>query len=259
MTVEAALRLKGLEYERVDLSRAPHTEEMEAIYGEGSETVPGLMVDGEPVHGSRPILARLEELAPEPPLYPGADRRRGARGRALGRRGAPGPRPPAALGRAALPPRGDGHASAAASRSTPPGTDFAIAYVRATWKYHRITAERLAEDLAGLPAKLDHVDAARRRRGRRRREPNAADLQIGATLRVLLTVGDLRPLIEGRPAERVARRWFPDYPARCRPARSRAAGFRRGPKEYQGRSLTRIVPLRTPRYRVPLGLIEMPA
>ena len=43
-------------------------------------------------------------------------------------------------------------------------------------------------------------------------EPTAADLQIGATLRVLLTVGDLRPLLEGRPAEALARRWFPDYP-----------------------------------------------
>ena len=43
-------------------------------------------------------------------------------------------------------------------------------------------------------------------------QPTAADLQIGATLRVLLTIGDLRPLIEGRPAEQLARRWFADYP-----------------------------------------------
>lgn len=41
--------------------------------------------------------------------------------------------------------------------------------------------------------------------------PTAADLQIGATLRVLLCVGDLRPLIEGRSGEAIARRWFPDY------------------------------------------------
>ena len=33
-----------------------------------------MTVDGEPVHGSRAILARLEQLAPEPALYP-ADRR----------------------------------------------------------------------------------------------------------------------------------------------------------------------------------------
>jgi glutathione S-transferase len=29
---------------------------------------------------------------------------------------------------------------------------------------------------------------------------------------VLLTVGDVRPLIEGRPAEQVARKWFDDRP-----------------------------------------------
>jgi len=42
--------------------------------------------------------------------------------------------------------------------------------------------------------------------------PPTADLQIGATIRVLLTVGDLWPLIEGRASEKIARRWFPDYP-----------------------------------------------
>ena len=72
-------------------------------------------------------------------------------------------------------------------------------------------AEQLAEDLAGLPAKIDHVDALAEQGIVLDEEPNAADLQIGATLRVLLTVGDLRPLIEGRPAEELARRWFPDY------------------------------------------------
>ena len=93
----------------------------------------------------------------------------------------------------------------------PAGTDFAIRMGRASWKYHGITAQRLADDLAGLPAKLDRVDALAQEGTIGGEAPNAADLQIGATLRVLLTVGDLRPLIEGRPAERVARAWFPDY------------------------------------------------
>ncbi len=71
MTVARALELKGLEYERVDLTPGPtHKEEMARIYGEGKTTVPGLLIDDEPVHGSRPILARLEELAPEPALFP---------------------------------------------------------------------------------------------------------------------------------------------------------------------------------------------
>ena len=116
------------------------------------------------------------------------------------------------LGRAALPARGDGHLRRRRRRSTRPGTDFAIRYVRSTWKYHGITAERLADDLAGLPAKLDHVDALADDGVIGGEQPTAADLQIGATLRVLLTVGDLRAADRGRAGERIARRWFPDYP-----------------------------------------------
>ena len=71
MTAEAALRRKGVAYERVDFTPGTHVEEMAKIYGEDRVTVPGMLVDGEPVHGSRAILARLEELAPDPPLYPG--------------------------------------------------------------------------------------------------------------------------------------------------------------------------------------------
>jgi len=43
-------------------------------------------------------------------------------------------------------------------------------------------------------------------------EPNAADLQIGASLRLLLTIEDVRPLVDARPAGELARRWFPAYP-----------------------------------------------
>src|SRR5918995_950643 len=70
MTAEAALRRKGLEYERVALQAGQHVEEMQTIYGEARTTVPGLLGDDEPVHGSVAILERLEELAPEPSLYP---------------------------------------------------------------------------------------------------------------------------------------------------------------------------------------------
>jgi glutathione S-transferase len=210
MTAEAALRHKGLEYERVALQAGQHVEEMEKVYGEGRTTVPGLLVDGEPVHGSVAILERLEELAPEPPLYPEpiADRVREAERWAdaelqdLGRSltwGAMHFRPEA------MGTFGGGEPL------DPAGTDFAMKYLRPTWKYHNITAVRLAEDLAGLPAKLDHIDQLAADGIIGGDEPTAADLQIGATLRVLLTVGDLQPLLEGRPAEEIARRWFPDY------------------------------------------------
>src|SRR5580698_7610923 len=154
MTAIAALRLKGLEYERVDFVPGPHVEQMQAIYGEGNHTVPGMLVDGEPVHGSRAILARLEELVPEPVLYPSEAVREAERWgdvelQDLGRRlpwGALHFRPEA------MGTFGGGGALDG------PGTDFAIRYVRGSWDYHKVSAARLQEDLAGLPALLAHVE-----------------------------------------------------------------------------------------------------
>jgi glutathione S-transferase len=223
MTADAALRFKGLAFERIDLQPGTHGDEIERIYGPGRRTVPGLLVGDEPVHGSRAILARLERLRPDPPLYPEriADAVREAERwgdeelQDLGRRlpwGALHFRPEA------LGTFGGG------APLDPAGTDFAIRFARASWRYHGITAQRLADDLAGLPAKLDHVDrlAAEGLIGGER--PTAADLQIGATLRVLLTVGDLLPLLGDRPAERIARRWFPDYAGEV-PAGAYPAGW----------------------------------
>lgn len=211
LTVDAALRHKGLPFERIDLVPGEHPDQMEAVYGEGRRTVPGAVIGGEPVHGSRAILARLEALAPEPALYPEpiADAVRDAERwgdealQDLGRRlpwGALHFRPEAMGTFGGVGPL------------DPAGTDFAIAYARGSWRYHRITAARLAEDLAGLPAKLNEVDALAARGALGGERPTAADLQIGATLRVLLCVGDLRPLLDGRPGVEIARRWFPDYP-----------------------------------------------
>ena len=206
-TVAAAMRLKGLEFERVDLP-LPHTDAMASLYGEGRTTVPGLMVGDEPVHGSRAILERLDELAADPPLFPSDEVREAERWgndelQPLGRR----------LPWGALHFRPEHLSTFAAGGEVldPAGTDFAIKFARASWKYHGITAARLAEDLAGLPAKLDHVDSLAAAGVIGGDVANAADLQIGATLRVLLLVGDLRPLLEGRPGEAIARRWFPEW------------------------------------------------
>ena len=209
-TVEAALRIKGLDAEIVTLTPGEHNAVMEELYGEGNRTVPGLLVDGEPVHGSVAILERLEELAPDPSLYPApiadavreAERWGDAELQDLGRR----------LPWGALHFRPEAMGTfAGGGPLDPAGTDFAIAYVRSSWTYHRITAVRLAEDLAGLPAKLDHIDRLVADGIAGGEQPNAADLQIGATLQLLLALGDVRPLIAGRPAETLTR-WFDPRP-----------------------------------------------
>jgi glutathione S-transferase len=221
MTVEAAIRLKGLGYERVDLPmNGEHPERMQELYGEGNSTVPGMLIDGEPVHGSRAILERLERIEPEPVLYPSEEVRDAERWgdeelQDLGRR----------LPWGALHFRPELLAAIAGGEPLDgPGTDYAIRYIRAAWKYHGITAERLAEDLAGLPAKLAHVESLTRSGVIGGETPNAADLQIGATIRVLLPVGDLAPLLADTAAERIALRHFPDHPGGL-PAGAYPAGW----------------------------------
>jgi glutathione S-transferase len=206
MTAEAALKLKGLEYERVDLIIGRHIAEMPELYGEGATTVPGAMVDGEPVHGSRAILARLDELVAEPPLYSTEAVRDAERWgdevlQARGRRllwGAAHFRPERISTLIGGPPLDPG------------GTDYAIRLLRGTWKHTGVTCERLAEDLAALPADVAHVLELIGEGVLDGESPNAADLQIAPTIRMLLVVGDLREHLA--PVEDYARRLFPDYP-----------------------------------------------
>ncbi len=66
--VEAALALKSIAYDRVDL--LPMSQLLVGPLRYGGKTVPGMRIGGERVAGSRAIMRRLDELAPEPPLLP---------------------------------------------------------------------------------------------------------------------------------------------------------------------------------------------
>ena len=66
--VKAALKLKAIEYERVDL--LPSTELLIGRLRYGGTTVPGMRFNGERLVGSRTIMRRLDQVVPEPPLLP---------------------------------------------------------------------------------------------------------------------------------------------------------------------------------------------
>ena len=219
----AALRHKGVEFEKVEMVPGTHNEEMEKIYGVGNRTVPGMVIDGEPIHGSRAIFARLEEAFPDPPLFPDpiadhvreADRWGDEELQDLGR----------SLGWGALHFRPEALGTLAGGEPLDPaGTDFAMKFVHATWKYHGITSVLLAEQLAGLPEKVRHIEGLAAEGIIGGEAPNAADLQIGSTIRVLLTIGDLESILDGTRAAAIARRWFPDYPGHT-PAGAFPAGW----------------------------------
>jgi glutathione S-transferase len=77
---------------------------------------------------------------------------------------------------------------------------------------NRTDDEVARRELAALPGHLDKVDAwiADGTIGDPE-HPNAADLQIGATIRLLMTLADVRPLIDGRPCAQLAQ-LFPPAP-----------------------------------------------
>jgi glutathione S-transferase len=211
LTAEAALKYKDLTYELVNLGMGKHQDEIEKIYGEGKRTVPGMTIGGETVHGSTAILWKLEQLHPEHPLYPegAVEEVREAELWAdgdfqdFGRR----------LPWSALHFRPEAMGTfGGAQPLDPAGTDFAIKFIRSTWKYHGISAEQMSRDLGELPGMIDRIESYAERGLIDGDQPTAADLQIGATARVLLTIADLGPVFEGSAAERVARRHFPDYP-----------------------------------------------
>jgi glutathione S-transferase len=127
LAAEKAIQVKGLDFEKVTLS-PPHMEPMAEIYGAENTTVPGMLVDGEPVHGSTAIFERLEEIQPEPALYPNdavreAERWGNDQLQDLGRRFTWGSMyfRPESMGTFAGGPPLD-----------PPGTDFAMKFIRAT-------------------------------------------------------------------------------------------------------------------------------
>jgi glutathione S-transferase len=72
-------------------------------------------------------------------------------------------------------------------------------------RLNNATDENVRRDLAALPGMIDRVDELIERGVIGGAERNAADFQIATSISFLLTMDDLRPMIEGRPAERLAR------------------------------------------------------
>lgn len=215
LAVSAALDRLGHEYETVELVTGQQGDEVEEIYGEGHRTVPGLLVDDEPVHGTSTIFARLDELNPDAGLYPAAV------AEAI-REAEPGLAEDIQMSARVLVfgamhfrPESMG-TFAGVAQLDPGGVDFAIKSMRAAWRYLGIDAQRAHATLQELPAQLDAVDALLEAGVIGGERPTAADFQLGSSLHLLVQIGDVRPLVEERPAARLLSLFEPgkgDVPA----------------------------------------------
>lgn len=216
VAAELMLKHKGLPFKRVDLVTAMHKPSLKLLGFPGT-TVPAMKADGRKVQGSREISRALDDIKPEPRLIPSDAVREAERWgdeelQSIPRRLAwwallhlSGKQRTDAA-RLSLQGYRVGLPIGVAAR-----TVFPIAKVAAG--YNHSTDDAVRADLAAVPDRLDRVDALIAEGVIGGEQLNAADFQIGTSVRLLLAYEDLAPYLEGRPAADHARRVVPDYAA----------------------------------------------
>ena len=209
--VESAMQLKSIPYKRVDL--LPLTQVLAGPVLYGGTTVPGIRGDGERLVGSRAIMRRLDELVAEPPLLPAPGDPTYARVLELERWGDEVLQSvPRRLIDAAFIRRPDTMESYVGDAKLPLPRPLLRPALPMTARLmaikNKARDENARADLLALPNQLDRIDSWIAEGLLGGEQPNAADLQIGSAIRLMMSIGDVRPLIEGRPAQTLAR-YFP--------------------------------------------------
>lgn len=208
LAAELMLQHKGIDYRRIDLVTAAHRGLVRAL-GFPRKTVPAMRLDGARVQGTGEIALALEALVPSPPLFPADPEARAAvvEAQAWGDEVLqPVPRTLIwnALGR-------DRSSVASYLEGAKLGIPTRLAALTAppisaaARRFNRATDENARRDLAALPGLIDHVDELIERGVIGGAQRNAADFQIATSISLLMTMDDVRPMIAGRPAERLAR------------------------------------------------------
>ena len=214
-TAELMLRHKGIDYKRTDLLPGV-SKGLLRLLGFPRTTVPALKIDGQKVQGSRQIARELERVRPEPPLFPSDPERRAAVEEAerFGEEELQGPVRQLlwwAMRQNKEPMRSYAEG---AHIGVPIGLAMKTAapIVALSARLNEADDEHVRAALGALPAMLDRVDAWIAAGVLNGERPNAADFQIATSLALAMTLEDLRPAIEARPAGAFARRIAPHYP-----------------------------------------------
>jgi glutathione S-transferase len=220
MAARLMLETKGIPYKRTDLMPVVSKGVLRGL-GFPRNTVPAIKIDGRKVQGTGEIARELDRLRPEPALIPSDPQRRAAVEEAE-RFGDEELQPAVrailwwALRKDKAPLRSY---SEGAKLGIPIGLALKTAgpIVAASAHFNEATDENVRRSLAAMPAMLQRIDdwiAAGTIGGE---EPNIADFQIAPSLRLAMTLDDLRPGVESRPAGELAMRVVPSYPGKTPP------------------------------------------
>jgi glutathione S-transferase len=210
------LEHKGIEHEVDDLLPGMHPVQLR-LAGFRGGTVPALRIDGRKVQGSLQIARALEEIKPEPHLYPTDPERRRAVEEAE-RWGERELQPvPRRVIRWAVVNRPAFRRWLARQARMPVPDVMAMLFIPVgRYMAAKVGADEASvkADLEAWPRLLDRVEALIADGTIDDEPPNAADYQIATTVRVFLAFDDLRSIVERRPAAAdLAMRILPEFPA----------------------------------------------
>ena len=218
-TAMLMLDRKGIPFKRVDLMPVISKGLLRAMRFPAN-TVPALKLAGERVQGSREIARELDRRQPDPPLFP-TDPDLRVKVEEAEAWGDAFQEKPRRLSWWAL--KRDRAALASYAEGARLGIPIGLAVktgapiVAAAARFNEATDENVRNDLASLPGDLDRIDRWIADGVMSGGEPNAADYQIAPSVRLAMSLDDLRPYIEQRPAGRLALQVIPDFPGRIPP------------------------------------------
>ncbi|HXS48378.1 MAG TPA: glutathione S-transferase N-terminal domain-containing protein [Solirubrobacterales bacterium] len=215
VAAQLMLKHKGIAFKRTDLFPVISKLVVRGL-GFPRNTVPAIKIDGKKVQGSREIARELERLRPEPTLFP-TDPEKLTAVEEAERFGDEELQHPVrqliwwSLKKDKAPLRSF---SEGAKLGIPIGLAIKTAapIVALSAHFNEASDENVRADLAALGGLLDRVDELIAAGTLDGEQLNAADFQIAPSIRLAMTMQDLRPLIEARPAGRLAVRVQPELP-----------------------------------------------
>ncbi|HEX6585585.1 MAG TPA: glutathione S-transferase N-terminal domain-containing protein [Solirubrobacterales bacterium] len=219
LTAALMLERKGIPFKRVDLVPVVSKGVLRAQRFPG-KTVPALKMDGIRVQGSREIARELDRIQPDPPLFP-ADPELRVKVEEAEAWGDGFQQKPRRFTWWAL--KRDRAPMASYLEGARLGIPIGLAVrtggpiVSLSARFNRGSDENVRADLASLPEDLDRIDGWISEGVLDGEVLNAADYQIAPSVRLLMTLDDLRPAVEDRPVGKHAIRVVPDFPGRMHP------------------------------------------
>jgi glutathione S-transferase len=222
-SVRLMLESKGLDHKDVWLLPGLHPALLRTRGFRGG-TVPGIKIDGRRLQESRAISRALDELKPDPPLFP-ADPEKRLEVEEAERWGDEVLQDvPRRIVRWLSVHRPETRVMIAREIGVPlPKLAAWVNGPTARYMANKVDSDReIRNAIASVGEVLDHVDDLIEQGVIGGDPPNAADFQIVTSVRALLTVRDLDRATQGRPAADLAMRLVPefgnDFPAGLLPA-----------------------------------------